>query len=151
MAAANLVLVGAVGWLHPAWEGAFYPDDLPAEWRLSYYNTQFEAVYLPASLWQDASPETWAAWLADTLEGFHFVLEPGDAAVVPPVSPQVVLATPAWQAEHVWWLDETPDLRRLGQRIAQQAATGEPLYVLSRSGDLALMKQAVTLARVMGY
>lgn len=151
MTAANLVLVGAVGWLHPAWEGGFYPDDLPAEWRLPYYNTQFQAVYLPASLWQAASPATWAAWLDDTLEGFHFVLEPGDAAVVPPVSPRVVLAPPAWQAQHVWWLDEVPDLRRLGQRITKQAATGEPLYVFSRSGDLALMKQAVTLARVMGY
>lgn len=151
MTAANLVLVGAAGWLHPAWEGIFYSDDLPAEWRLSYYNTQFQAVYLPASLWQAVSPAMWAAWLDDTLEGFHFVLEPGDAAVVPPVSPRVVLATPAWQAQHVWWLDEAPDLRRLGQRITQQAAAGEPLYVLSRSGDLALMKQAVTLVRVMGY
>ena len=151
MAAANLVLVGAVGWLHPAWEGGFYPDDLPADWRLSYYNTQFQAVYLPAPFWQAASPATWAAWLDDTLEGFRFVLEPGDPARVEPASPRVVLATPAWQAQHVWWLDETPDLRRLGQRIAQQAATGEPLYVLSRSGDLALMKQASTLKQVMGY
>ena len=151
MPAANLVLVGAVGWLHPAWEGGFYPDDLPADWRLSYYNTQFQAVYLPAPFWQAASPATWAAWLDDTLEGFRFVLEPGDPARVEPASPRVVLATPAWQAQHVWWLDETPDLRRLGQRISQQAATGEPLYVLSRSGDLALMKQASTLKQVMGY
>lgn len=151
MAATHLVLIGAVGWLHPAWDGAFYPDDLPADWRLSYYNTQFQAVYLPASFWQAATTETWVAWLDDTLEGFRFLLEPGDPARAQPASPRVVLATPAWQAQHVWWLDEAPDLRRLGQRIAQQAASGAPLYVLSRSGDLELMKQAVTLAQVMGY
>lgn len=151
MTAANLVLVGAAGWLHPAWEGAFYPDDLPADWRLSYYNTQFQAVYLPATVWQATSKAIWEQWLHDTQDGFYFVLEPGDPSVAPPASPRVVLATPTWQAQHVWWLDEAPDLRRLGQRIAQQAASGESLYVLSRSGDLALMKQAVTLARVMGY
>jgi hypothetical protein len=27
----------------------FIPDDLPDDWLLSYYNTQFQAVYLPAA------------------------------------------------------------------------------------------------------
>ncbi|HMM47684.1 MAG TPA: DUF72 domain-containing protein [Thiobacillaceae bacterium] len=151
MAAASLVLVGAVGWLHPAWDGTFYPDDLPADWRLSYYNTQFQAVYLPASFWQAVSADTWRTWLDDTLDGFHFLLEPGDPAAAAPVSPRVVLATPAWQSRHAWWLDEAPDPRGLAQRITTQAATGEPLYVISRSGDLAAMQQAATLSQVLGY
>lgn len=150
MTAANLVLVGAVGWQHPAWEGAFYPDDLPEDWQLPYYNTRFQAIYLPASLWQGVPGATWAHWLHDTLDGFHFVLEPcGDTAV--PASARVVLATPEWEAQHVWWLDEVPDLRRLAQRIAGHAERGEPLYVFSRSGDLGLMEQARTLKQVMGY
>jgi hypothetical protein len=62
-----------------------------------------------------------------------------------------VLATPAWQAQHVWWLDEAPDLRPLAQRITRHAASGEPLYVLSRSGDLGLLEQVRTLKQVMGY
>ena len=147
----TLVLVGASGWLHSAWRGKFYPDALPEDWLLSYYNTQFQAVYLPASVWQAASATTWAQWLNDTREGFYFVLEPGDAASAVPVSERVLLATPAWLAEHVWWLDEAPDLRSLAERIGQQAASGEPLFVFSRSGDLVLLERATTLKQVMGY
>ncbi|MHB1145420.1 MAG: hypothetical protein ACYCZS_11020 [Thiobacillus sp.] len=151
MTPAPLVLVGAAGWAHPAWRARFYPDDMPDDWMLSYYNTQFSAVYLPAAVWQTASGATWAQWLHDTLDGFCFVLEPGDTGALKPVSERVVLATPAWEAGHVWWLDEAPDLRSLAQRITRQAATGEPLFVFSRSGNLALMEQANTLRQVMGY
>ena len=151
MTANPLVLVGARGWQHPAWRGAFYPDDLPDDWLLSYYNTQFQAVYLPAAVWQAASKATWAQWLYDTRDGFYFVLEPGDAASAKPASARVLLATPEWEAEHVWWLDEAPDLRALAQRITQQATTGEPLFVFSRSGNAGLLEQANTLKQVMGY
>jgi len=149
MAPNPLVLVGAVGWQHSAWRGTFYPDDMPDEWLLSYYNTQFQAVYLPTTVWQAASEATWAQWLYDTREGFFFVLEPGDTAT--PVSERVLLATPAWAEAHLWWLDAAPDLRQLSQRIARHAATGEPLFVISRSGNLGLMEQADTLRQVMGY
>lgn len=146
-----LILTGAEGWLHPSWRGNFYPDDLPDDWLLSYYNTQFQAVYLPAAVWQAASKATWAQWLHDTQDGFYFVLGAGDAASVKPASERVLLATPAWEAEHVWWLDEAPDLRALAQRITQQATTGEPLFVFSRSGNADLLEQANTLKQVMGY
>ena len=151
MTSAHLVLVGASGWQHPAWHGSFYPADLPDDWTLSYYSTQFQAVYLPAPLWQAATEATWAAWLNDTHEAFRFVLEPGEATVAPPASDRVILATPAWQAQHVWWLDAAPDLRQLAQRIGEQARTGESLFVFSRSGDLGLLEQAATLRQVMGY
>jgi hypothetical protein len=151
MTAPSLVRVGAAGWLHPAWRNGFYPDGLPDDWLLSYYNTQFQAVYVPAAVWQAASEATWAQWLDDTQDGFYFVLESGDAPPAHPASPRVLLASPAWEAAHVWWLDEAPDLRRLAQRITQQAATGEPLFVFSRSGNLALLEQASTLRQVMGY
>lgn len=140
-----------MNWDRPDWRGSFYPQGLPDDWLLSYYNTQFQAVYLPAAVWQAATEADWAQWLNDTRDGFFFVLEPGDAAAVPPASPRVRLATPAWTAEHVWWLDERPDLRVLAQRITQQAATGEPLFVLSRRGDLGRLEQAKTLKQVMGY
>ena len=151
MNALPLVLVGAMNWDLPGWRGSFYPEDLPDDWLLSYYNTQFQAVYLPAAVWQAASDAVWAQWLQDTQDGFCFVLEPGGAAAVPPVSPRILLATPAWTAAHVWWLDEAPDLRVLAQRITQQATTGEPLFVFSRSGDLALLERVNSLKQVMGY
>lgn len=147
----QLVLVGAVNWVHPAWRGSFYPAGLPDDWLLSYYNTQFQAVYLPACVWQPVSETTWAQWLDDTQEGFYFVLEPAETGADKPASERVLLATPAWAAGHVWWLDEAPDLRALAQRIAQQVASGEPLFVFSRSGDTGLLEQVNTLRQVMGY
>ena len=151
MTSSSLVLVGAAGWAHPAWRSGFYPADLPDDWLLSYYNTQFQAVYLPAPVWQAASEASWAQWLNDTQDGFFFVLGPGDVGSVKPASERVLLASPAWEADHVWWLDAAPDLRKLAQRITQQAATGESLFVFSRRGDLGLLEQANTLKQVMGY
>ncbi|MEW6591808.1 MAG: hypothetical protein AB1418_12335 [Pseudomonadota bacterium] len=151
MTASLLVRVGAVGWQHATWRGPFYPEDMPEDWMLSYYNTQFSAVYLPAECWQTASPDAWAQWLYDTRDDFHFILAPGDPGVAPPASERVWVADADWVAAHLWWLDDAPDLRALSQRIARQAASGEPLYVISRGGDLARMHEADTLRQVMGY
>lgn len=145
------VFVGAVNWVHPAWRGGFYPEGLPDDWLLSYYNTQFTAVYVPAAVWQAASDMTWMQWLDETRDGFVFVLEPADAAAVQPASERVLLASTDWVADHVWWLDEHPDLRALAQRITRQVGRGESLFVFSRSGDLALLEQTNTLRQLMGY
>lgn len=151
MKLSSLVYVGAVNWMHPAWHNGFYPDGLPDDWLLPYYNTQFQTVYLPAEVWQATSKTTWAQWLSDTQEGFCFVLEPADEAVSQPASERVLLATPAWAADHVWWLDESSDLRALAQRIAHQTTLGEPLFVFSRSADISQLQQVNTLRQVMGY
>lgn len=147
----QLVLLGAMGWEQPAWKDGFYPAELPDDWLLPYYSTQFQAVFLPAPVWQAASDATWAQWLDDTPPGFHFVLEPASSLSGLPSSERVLLATPEWAAAHIWRLDEMPDLRALAQRITQHAATGEPLFVFSRSGNLALLEQVSTLKQVMGY
>jgi uncharacterized protein YecE (DUF72 family) len=147
----QLVLTGAVTWAHPAWNRGFYPDDLPEDWLLPYYNTQFHTVYLPVHTWEEASEATWKQWLDDTHPGFHFVLEAAPVTTAKPASERVLLATPEWAAAHIWWLDEAPDLRALAQRITQQAASGQPLFVFSRSGDLALLQQVDALKQVMGY
>lgn len=151
MSFSSVVFVGAVEWTHFAWRSGFYPEDLPNDWMLSYYNTQFQAVYLPARAWRHVSEATWAQWLHDTQEGFCFVLESAGTDVAKPASERVLLATPGWAADHVWWLDEAPDLRALAQRISRHAATGEPLFVFSRSGNLGLLEQAKALVQVMGY
>lgn len=147
----SIVNAGAVHWLHSGWRGRFYPDDLPDDWLLSYYNTRFQAVYLPAAVWQAASAATWTQWLHDTQDTFFFVLEPAADAAGYPASARAVPATPDWAAEHIWWLDEHPDLRALAQRITRQAETGAPLFVFSRSGDLGLLEQVDHLRQVMGY
>ncbi|NDP47413.1 MAG: hypothetical protein GZ085_03310 [Sulfuriferula multivorans] len=147
----QLVLVGGVTWTYSAWHGSFYPDDLPDDWVLSYYNTQFQAVFLPRIIWQSVSESLWLEWLNDTQDGFYFVLESAGEAVGIPTSERVLRASPVWINEHVWWLDDAPDLRALAQRITRQVNAGEPLFVFSRSGDLGLMQQVNQLKQVMGY
>jgi uncharacterized protein YecE (DUF72 family) len=147
----HLVLVGAVHWLHPEWRGHFYPEGLPEDWMLSYYNTQFQAVYLPAAVWRRADAAIWSRWLDETQASFMFVLEPADPGIEIPASDRVRLATPAWSSAHLWWLEETPDLRALARRVTQHAEQGEQLFVFSRSADLAQLAQVNTLKQVMGY
>ncbi len=145
------VLVGGVSWTYSEWQGRFYPADLPDDWVLSYYNTQFQAVFMPKTIWQTVSERSWLEWLNDTQEGFYFVLESAGEAIGIPSSERVLRASPAWITEHVWWLDDAPDLRALAQRITRQVSAGKPLFVFSRSGDLGLMQQVNQLKQVMGY
>ena len=148
---AALVLVGAVDWRRAAWRGRFYPDSLPEDWELSYYNTQFQAVYLPVDAWMGVAESTWSQWLYDTHEGFVFVLEPMAGAAPPTASTRVVIADPVWAQAHIWWLDESTDLRALARRITEHAARSEPLFIFSRNGDLARLEEAQSLRHVMGY
>ena len=43
------LLLRARDWEHPAWNQEFYPDDLPEDWRLSYYANEFPVVLVPVS------------------------------------------------------------------------------------------------------
>lgn len=70
-----LLEVGARGWDHAAWVGSFYPDDLPAAWRLAYYANEFSSVLVPARQWQCADPGEVAGWAADVPERFVFFVE----------------------------------------------------------------------------
>lgn len=146
---ACLIQVGALGWLHPDWQGVFYPDDLPADWQLSYYNTQFQAVYLPAAYWQAATTLDWQSWLEDTQPGFSFLLEPGQGTH--PVDERIIDVDASCAAQRLWWLDEHADMRALARRASEHAAVGLPLYTISRTGNLSLMQQVNTLRQVMGY
>jgi len=149
LSASRLIYAGAEDWLHPHWHVAFYPDGLPDDWLLPYYNTRFQAVYLPAARWQAASAADWMQWLEDTQPGFRFLLEPGTLS--PPCDARIIVATPEWCNTHLWWLDASPDLRELAQQASAHAASGEPLFVISRSGDLEKMEQVMILSAVLGY
>ncbi len=80
------LLVVAVGWDHDPWSGGFYPDDLPRDWRLTYYANVFRGVLVPAPATAAADTGTAEAWLEDTPEGFRFVLEV-DPALAPRLPP----------------------------------------------------------------
>jgi hypothetical protein len=62
-------------WDHAAWPGDFYPQDLPQEWRLTYYANEFQGVLVPAERWQAADEATLHEWVDDVHESFRFYIE----------------------------------------------------------------------------
>ena len=70
--------VGAYGWLHRHWTNSFYPEDLPADWRLGYYSNEFNTVLVPSFYWQEQYLTDCAALLDDVHSGFQFFIECDD-------------------------------------------------------------------------
>jgi len=70
------ILIGTRGWDHDAWQGGFYPAELPVEWRFCYYSNLLRAVLVPAEVWAGMAPSAVAQWAEDSDAGFRFVLEP---------------------------------------------------------------------------
>lgn len=123
---AGRLVIGARGWDHPQWAGSFFPDDLPEDWRLTYYSNEFSGVLVPVSLWRVADAKSVRAWKEAVAEEFLFYLEFGTAedyrhvertrqslhphfgGLVPP-GPNIMHANEPW------------DLRKLGQRLTQLA------------------------------
>lgn len=145
---------GAYGWQHPAWAEAFYPDDMPEEWCLAFYNTQFRCVFLDRALWQAATPETWAAWAADTQQAFRFVLEASgragpDDAVAQALGERAVFVDSA-EDVRLLWFDAASDLRALADRIKGHTPADAPIYLISRDADIKRLEQVDTLIKFLG-
>jgi hypothetical protein len=144
----NSVRIGAVDWRDPAWTGPFYPADMPEEWRLSYYSSQYNCVFLKAETWQQSGPVELAEWRDDVHDQFVFLLEDDEnssppealadkAIVIKPTDPRIV------------WIDRNSDLRKLAAEI-RSVSNDKDLYLLSRDGDVAQMERLVTLMELMG-
>lgn len=90
-------VVAARGWRHEGWQSCFYPEDLPEDWRLSYYSNEFRAVVVPAEYWPGVDEAEVERWVEDTGEAFQFFLEVTDlrcgwpefAALVAPLGDQL--------------------------------------------------------------
>lgn len=67
--------LGSYGWLHQDWINSFYPEDLPADWRLGYYSNEFNTVLVPAYYWQEGYMADCEALLDDVHSGFQFFIE----------------------------------------------------------------------------
>ncbi|WP_333841466.1 DUF72 domain-containing protein [Pelomicrobium sp.] len=152
------VHVGAIGWEHPHWVGSFYPEDLPAEWRLAYYNQWFDCVLVPASRWRAATEEEMIGWREDTLARFRFVLEAG------PASPQeraragclgsklgmwYPSPAPAQGGPRLTWLTPEEDLKGLTVRLKTLAQEPGELYLIGRRADAAYLNRVVTLLELL--
>lgn len=140
--------LGTQGWDRPAWEHGFYPEALPPEWRLTYYNTQFGCVYLGAADWRDAGPAGWQSWADDTHAGFRFLLEAQADAVVPAaLAPRAWLVTAA--DPRLIWFDAASDLKALSRQLIALPA-GE-WCLLSGDGDAGQIERVRTVLQLLGH
>lgn len=72
--AAPRLRFGTLDWRCPAWQATYYPEDLPADWRLGYYANELPAVLLAAPAWLAEDDATLAAWAAEVHDDFRFYL-----------------------------------------------------------------------------
>ncbi len=75
------LMIAVYGWSHSSWNSEFYPDDLPEDWRLSFYSNEFRAVVVPSSVWSGFSSVEVERWVEDAFGEFVFYLEVDDLLV----------------------------------------------------------------------
>ncbi|MBJ6611296.1 MAG: hypothetical protein JG718_13115 [Candidatus Thiothrix moscowensis] len=67
--------LAAYGWSPADWQRLFYPEDLPQEWRISYYANEFASVLLPVSVWDELPARQAVLWMAEVRPEFRFFAE----------------------------------------------------------------------------
>jgi uncharacterized protein YecE (DUF72 family) len=66
------IVVGTSSWADPGFVEDWYPDDLPARDRLSWYAEHFEAVEVNSTFYAVPAERTIERWAEQTPEGFTF-------------------------------------------------------------------------------
>jgi hypothetical protein len=151
------IYFGSVGWQHVQWQTSFYPDDLPEDWQLSYYNTQFRCVYLPCALWMDRTLSIAESWVADTQANFRFILELPDTLnqqsrkFLEAMDERVIQDDAKPIDPQLFWFPHEPDLRLLRHEIQNTVDQGHDLYLLNREAHLPSLDKVRSLVEVMGY
>ncbi len=147
--------LGAMGWQHVSWQDQFYPNDLPEEWQLAYYNTQFSCVWVPRERWMHAPLVELAQWIEDTQDSFRFVIEARqtDALVeserLGMLTARLGSLCETTSSQLLWFDRETP-LPTLASQLRQIDKDNGPIYLLSRDADLAKLEQVRILTNLLG-
>ncbi len=69
------VHLGTSGWHYGHWNGPFYPEDLPSEEFLPFYQERFHTVEINNSFYQLPQEETLIKWREAVPEGFIFAVK----------------------------------------------------------------------------
>ena len=72
---ADYLKIGARGWRHQQWLGTYYPDDLPEDWRLTYYANDFQTVLVPKEYWDIKKGYELDEWHEAVGGEFQFYIE----------------------------------------------------------------------------
>ena len=75
------LMVGTIGWDHSEWVGGFYPDDLPDDWRFSYYSNDYRAVLATADHFRPENIADITEWAEDCDDAFRFIVEIPEASL----------------------------------------------------------------------
>lgn len=75
------ILPVRTGWDPSPGDADFYPDDLPEDWRLTYFANALGAVALDADAWAHADAVRIAQWCRDVPASFAFYLRHDPCAV----------------------------------------------------------------------
>jgi len=157
--------VGSAGWEHAAWRGTFYPEDMPEEWHLTFYNNVFSCVYLPYSEWSSHDDAELSAWNADVTDRFRFVLEVNpqglnaeDIRKLALFFPYLGLLVDASGTTvpdsgcegRLLWLEAHTDLKALAQTLRGLEQNAGLVFLISHEHDLGVMDRVKTLLEVMG-
>jgi hypothetical protein len=71
------ILPVRTGWDPSSGDADFYPDDLPEDWRLTYFANELNAVALDAVVWRLADAGRIVQWGRDVPASFAFYLHAG--------------------------------------------------------------------------
>lgn len=69
---AGKILTGTASWSDPGFVADWYPDDLPASQRLSWYADHFNLVEVNSTFYRVPEPRSVRAWCEQTPDGFVF-------------------------------------------------------------------------------
>ncbi len=140
------IRLGTVGWNHREWNEGFYPVDMPEDWRLAFFNTQFHCVFLEQAVWQQAGAEQRAQWQADTHDRFRFLLE-CDVSLPLPVELEGKAELLQRSDARILWFKRSSSLKELAATLSGDV---KPRYLISLDGDMGQIERVATLLEVMG-
>jgi hypothetical protein len=143
---------GTIGWTGNKELDAIYPEDLPEEWRLAFYNTLFRCVYLPVDIWTKLTELETDALLDEVQDGFRFILEspkkydPIYNNIINKLQYKYVMEDEV----KIHWLVPETSMRELAKIMQSAINSGYPLYLISRETDMSLLRQVNELMEVLG-
>jgi hypothetical protein len=173
------LVLGTAGWQRADWDPAYYPPDLPADWRLAFYANDADGVLLSAAQWLHPGAGDRAA-LDEAPQQLSFFLQlpvdddPAVARALAAFSGRrvVLLASgpaappagwPCWgaQGEDLWvdgasgaclkrWWLESADLRQLRARAETLPADLAALIVDGPAASPALLGDLRRLLELLG-
>jgi hypothetical protein len=94
--------IGVWGWASQCWCREYYPEDMPEEWRATYYANEFRCAGLPADAWSVPQLE---AWREDLPASFALWLECGQTQLADSATTPAMIAL-GERLAGVWLLED---------------------------------------------